>query len=507
MERRRFALSWGRKIFFGLGWPLLCLLSLVYLKSGVVPRDVSSIFYFILTTIGYYGLVTSIVYFFGYVPVALIFPTYYFVRLWSAFLILLSGAVILLDGLVFGEYRFHINKLVLNIFSSEGPAQIFNGSMSPYFVTAGITVFLFFVLWIRGEWLWRVMQRRFSNPVKNWYFLIIFFSIGISHLIWTNQRTSFYGNEITLASLFPMNYQEIFFPKVHATETVSRGTINYPKKELKCKPKSLSNVIYIVLENVRSHSVTPEETPFLVHLQEHGLNFRTHLSGGGSVEDNLFRLMYSIPASYRPEVKAPVMVDEMKKVGYDFTVFSTKRIPGLPFQQNDWATWEAAFKEKDPSIPQFVFFDLAAATPAEADLKLKETLQHITAAKLLAGSTIVITGTEASEWETVPMTLILPDRSTGNWEHRTTHYDLAPTILTKIFNCKASSSAYSYGKDLMEPPSRDWEIFGNENTFRIVDFTNHKIIESDWHGKISSGDQGRSDLVLKASRELSRFYR
>lgn len=507
MERRRFALSWGRKIFFGLGWPILCLLSLVFLKSGVVPKDATSAIYFILTTIGYYGAITTILYFIGYAPVALIFPTYYFVRLWSAFLILLASAVILLDGIIFGEYRFHINKLIVKIFSSEGLAAIFNGSMSPYFITAGVVVFMFFVLWIRGEWTWRVMQRHFSNPVKNWYFILIFACLGISHLIWMNHRVSFYGNEITLASLFPVNYQEIFFPKIHAMEASAATSLNYPKKDLKCKPNGPSNIIFIVLENFRHQAVNAEETPFLLHLQGHGMNFNTHLSGGGSAEDNLFRLVYGIPASYRPEVQAPVMVTELKKAGYEFAVFSQRKIPGLPAQQSDWATWESKLKDKDPTIPFFLFFDLTGSSPSEIDLRLKETFTHLMTSRLLAGSTVVITGTEASEWEAVPMVLVLPDRLKGEWNHRTTHYDLAPTILRKILNCRASFSAYSYGKDLTEAPARDWEVFGNENNFRIVDFTNHKVIESDWHGRINSGDSDRSDLVLKASRELSRFYR
>ena len=507
MERRRFALSWGRKIFFGLGWPLLCLLSLVFLKSGVIPKDPSSVVYFILTTIGYYGVLTSILYFLGFVPVALIFPTYYFVRLWSAFLILLGAAAILMDGLVFSEYRFHINKLIVEIFSTKGPGEIFSGSTSPYVVTAGVVVFLFFVLWIRGEWLWRVMQRRFSNPVKNWYFALIILCMGLSHLLWQNQRTAFYGNEITLASLFPVNYQEIIFPKVHAREASSLDRLNYPKKDLKCKPKVLPTIIYIVLENFRSQSVNAEETPFIIHLQQHGMNFSQHLSGGGSSEDNLFRLVYGIPASYRPEAHNPVMMSELQKAGYELTVFSDKRIPGLPYKQVDWATWESAYKSKDPSIPQFLFFDLSAATSAELDLRLKETFGKITDAKLLPGSAIVITGTQGSEWETVPMTMILPDRTKGNWEHRTTHYDLAPTVLSKIFNCKTPFTAYSYGKALTDSPSRDWEIFGNENIFRIVDFTNRHIIESDWHGRFNAGGSERTDLVLKASREISRFYR
>lgn len=505
MERRRFALSWGRKIFFGLGWPLLCLLSLIFLKSGIVPKDTASLFYYSVTTVGYYGLLTSVLYFCLYVPFALLFPTYYFVRLWSSFLILLTSTAILIDGAVFSEFRFHINPLILKIVTTQGLAFIFNGSFSPYVIIAGVVLFLFFVVWIRGELLWRVMQRRFSNPVKNWYLLLILFCLGTSHLVWRNHQTSFFGNEITLASLFPLNYQEILYPKIHTIEALGKASFNYPKKDLKCKPKSLPHLVFVVMDEIGSSVLNESETPYFLHLQRHGMNFTSHLSGGGSMEDNLFRLIYGIPASYRPEASEPALMNELQKVGYELVVFSSRKIPGLPRQQNVWADW--SLKERNLEKPLILFFDLGTGTPRELDEKLKMTFTNLQTSKLLLGSTIVITSNHQSEWEMVPMTLIPSDREKGQWQHRTTHYDVTPTIMKRILNCSTNLGAYTNGKMLTDSPSKDWEIFGNENAFRIVDFTNHNIIESDWHGKISSGETARGELVLKASREMSRFYR
>jgi membrane-anchored protein YejM (alkaline phosphatase superfamily) len=507
MERRRFVLSWGRKIFFGLGWPLLCILGLVYLKSGVIPKDTPSLIYYVFTNFGFFGFLTIILYFALYVPLAIMFPTYYFVRLWSAFLILITSSAILLDGLVFGEYRFHINQLIVSIFSFQGPTQVFNGSVSPYVVTAGIIVFLFFVLWIRGEWLWRVMQRKFSNPVKNWYFPVILICLGLSHVIWNNHRTSFYGNEITLGSLFPLNYQEIFFPKVLSTSMMGKGNLNYPNAEMKCAPKSLPNIIFIVMENFGTNSISEDGTPFVRHLQQHGMNFNMHLSGGGNQDDSLFRLIYGIPALYRPEAQNSVMIDQLKKSGYEISIFSERRIPGLQGPKADWMTWIESRKNAEGSRPAFLFFDLVAAIPEEMDLKLKDTVNKLESGKLLTGSTIVLTGTNSSEWDPVPLTFIVPDREKGEWAHRTSHYDVVPTIMKNILKCKTPVRAYSFGKELRESPAKDWEIFGNEKSFRIVDFTNRNIIESDWQGRILSGGSARNDLVLEASREISRFYR
>jgi membrane-anchored protein YejM (alkaline phosphatase superfamily) len=105
------------------------------------------------------------------------------------------------------------------------------------------------------------------------------------------------------------------------------------------------------------------------------------------------------------------------------------------------------------------------------------------------------------------MTFILPEREKGEFQQRTTHYDVAPTLLKRVLRCAGNTNAYSFGKDLSEQPTRDWEIFGNENSFHIVDFANNTMIESDWKGRMNSGDMSRADLVLKAHKEIARFYR
>jgi membrane-anchored protein YejM (alkaline phosphatase superfamily) len=347
------------------------------------------------------------------------------------------------------------------------------------------------------------MQKRFSNPVKNWYLALIVLCLGLSHLMWTKAHTAFYGNEVTLASLFPMNYQEIFFPKIHTSSTMTGAELHYPKKETKCKPKSPSNLIYVVVDGLGTQDISEETTPFLKHLEMHGVSFATHLSGGGSTEDNLFRLIYGIPASYRPEAGEPVLISELRKAGYTFGVFSPHRVPGL-VDINTWPEWKLAHHDRDPVTPYFLYFEIGHEPAAEMDAKVREIFTDLQAENFLSGSTIVITGTRPSEWDQVPMTLIGPDREPGNVEHRTTHYDVTPSIMKRVLHC---SGNFAYGKDLLESPTRDWEIFGNENVFRIVDFTHHNIIESDWRGRVISGETSRGDLVLKASKEISRYYR
>lgn len=508
MERRRFAFSWGRKIFFGIAWPLFCLLGLIFFKSGVLPKDLSSVFYFLLTSIGYYGVLTSVLYFLCFAPVAFIFPTYYFLRFWSAGLIIAVSSIIILDGFIFGEYRFHLNQVILDLAVIHGAAFVFNGSSAPFWVAGGVGIFIFFLLWIRGELLWRNMQRRFSNPVKNWYFIIILIALGGSHLIWKSHRTSFFGNEITLASLFPLNYQEAFFPKEHLTTPATRSHFNYPRKDLKCSAGEKSNIIMVVLQNIHSGAVSEEAMPFLTHLRMHGADFTQHFPGGGTIDDTYFRMLYGISASYRPESRESILLSEMRKMGYEMLSFSERNIPGLTPKGLTFDAWAGSHAEEDVTPPKFFFFDIASpGNVSETDARLRSLFTNLHREKLLQGSSIVIVGTGTTDWQTVPLIYVSSNRATNTFNHRTSHYDIAPTLLREVFSCKASVETYSTGKSLFTPPTKDWEIFGNEHSFRIFDFSRRGILETDWKGRILSGDSRRSELILEANREISRFYR
>src|SRR5205085_8873388 len=92
-------------------------LTIVYLKSFILPSTATDLFYFVTTLIGHTGLLTAIAYFLLYCPVILLLPTYYVSRLWSLVLIVALNLFILIDALSFSHYHLHvysyISKLVL----------------------------------------------------------------------------------------------------------------------------------------------------------------------------------------------------------------------------------------------------------------------------------------------------------------------------------------------------------------------------------------------------------
>src|SRR5687768_12992350 len=125
MKKKSFVLSWGRKMFFGLGWALTSLVALNYFQSMIIPQSVTGWIFYLTTFIGHYGLILSLVYFLLYVPVVSIFPSYYISRIWSIVLILAVNLFIYFDSYLFARYRFHLNSFLWNLLQEKEAVAAF----------------------------------------------------------------------------------------------------------------------------------------------------------------------------------------------------------------------------------------------------------------------------------------------------------------------------------------------------------------------------------------------
>jgi len=184
MQRKSFALLWGRKIFFGLSFPLSCLLGLLYLKGSSLPINFSEWFYFVTNLVGYFGLLNVLFFYLLFYPIARIQPSYYVVRIWSLILILILNSLIVIDAMIFSKYQVHlysdIGKLLLSgDLHHLASNEIFAGIIAIFLVYA-------FVVWLRGEATWRSMQGRFYNPIGGIHLGVIFsYCLLVKHFIFS----------------------------------------------------------------------------------------------------------------------------------------------------------------------------------------------------------------------------------------------------------------------------------------------------------------------------------
>lgn len=511
MNRRNFALSWGRKMFFGLSWPITAVLALIYLQSQLIPQGAMSWAYYVATAVGFSGLVTAVAYFLLFCPVIAIFPSYYFSRIWGLILILLIQVSLVLDALIFSQFRFHVNNFVVSIIMGEGLSALFENQAT--LILVGLMAFTISVTyWIQGNRAWRVMQKRFSNPVKNWYLLVIVICLAISHVLYQSADFQRFGRGRTLASLFPLNYQSFFFPKEETQNVAAKFT--YPKKPINCTGKSANNIFIVTLNGWKSPDFSETTTPFLYHLPDHGTEFLGHRYPSHNKTEAMFALLYGLPAYFSAQVQdhVPAIISEAQKRGYQLFVrsdypkfknWSEVQAADQPLSAQ-WKTWT-----EGKAGPFFAFIDLNVADLMATDTELKDFMNQLHYQGAMKGSAFIVTGTAGNASDTMPLFAIWPDRRKGEWTHFTSHHDVSATVMQNMWNCKNKYADYSEGKSLFLGPEKDWDSFGNEDELIIVDHKNNTSFTSDWNGNISSGNQDSRSrgLLMTALRGMSRFYR
>lgn len=87
----------------------------------------------------------------------------------------------------------------------------------------------------------------------------------------------------------------------------------------------------------------------------------------------------------------------------------------------------------------------------------------------------------------VPFVIYLPDTKGGNIFERTSHYDLAPTLMEEVFDCKSPLKNYSFGNNLFKEKEVEYVmagsyvndaimlkdtllVFNNDGTYKIYDY-------------------------------------
>lgn len=114
----------------------------------------------------------------------------------------------------------------------------------------------------------------------------------------------------------------------------------------------------------------------------------------------------------------------------------------------------------------------------------------------------------------VPMLVRWPGRPAQQYTHRTSHYDVVPTLLQDLLGCSNPTADYASGRNLFDGLDWDWLLVGSYYNYAVVEpdqltvtFPSGRFEVRDRDYKISTQPQIRGDVLEAASRENSRFYR
>ena len=114
----------------------------------------------------------------------------------------------------------------------------------------------------------------------------------------------------------------------------------------------------------------------------------------------------------------------------------------------------------------------------------------------------------------VPMLLAWPGMEPQQLTHRTSHYDIAPTLMRRLLGCSNAYSDYSMGQDLYDGPQWEWLVAGSYYNYAVLEpeqitvtFPNGTFEVRDWNYSLLDSPQFNGDVLEAVMHENTRFYR
>lgn len=114
----------------------------------------------------------------------------------------------------------------------------------------------------------------------------------------------------------------------------------------------------------------------------------------------------------------------------------------------------------------------------------------------------------------VPMILHWPGHAAAKFEHRSSHYDVVPTLMQDALGCSNDPMDYASGNNLFSGKSWDWILAGSYYNYAVLEpdqitvtYPNGQYEVRDWDYRILNKPEVRGDVLMSVTQENSRFYR
>ena len=317
--------------------------------------------------------------------------------------ILISGFAALglialfIDTMVYAQYRFHINAVMLELVMS---GQIVSFPLSTWLMTIFGIVLLWAVQYALIVWFEKAIPLpRWKLGKKYTYLTII--TLLLSHGIHIWAAANMY-QPVTVTKRYLPLFQpatstktmkkygwvnEEALEKQKAMSLERKSDINYPLKPIQAtvveKP---TNIVFIVIDSWRADSFNADNAPNMWQYAQQGKVFENHLSTGNCTRTGIFGMFYSMPGTYWHGIlvnkQSPVFIDRLQEMNYQLGIFAAAKLTNPEFDRTvfskvpnlriktdgkssveldqnitkEWLTWHSQQDKNKPSF-SFLFYD------------------------------------------------------------------------------------------------------------------------------------------------------
>lgn len=290
---------------------------------------------------------------------------------------------------------------------------------------------------------------------------------------------------------------------------------------------------------------------FLTQLQKYGYDIHTHVSAG--MQDPAFaRVIFGGVKGISPDSygKTPFENDTMAADDFIKTISKRGKNPffsflffdlphsyaGITKAENstflpawDYADYSRLSNDTDPTP----YFNLYRNCCHYDDKLIGKVLSSLEDEGLMDNTIVVIFGDHSQEFNEnkknywghnsnysvhqigVPLIIHEPNTESRIYTHRTTHFDIVPTLMQKYLGVKNPLEDYSFGQILQDSISRDWHIVGNNINYGFI-IQGDTILDKKTTGALEVYDHRMNEIFNykidvkefnKATDRLNRFIK
>lgn len=354
------------------------------------PSEPLAVVFIIVSVFGQMTLIAALI---GLVALPSLFLPKTPRNLLQAIIASIGVATLFIDTIVFAQYRFHINAVVLELVLS---GQIVSFPLITWVMVIGGIALLLGLQWVLIRWLENDAPVR-SYKLGRKFAFITFLTLLATHGIHIWAAAHAYQPVTMVKRYLPLFYpatsnsmmkkygwiNEEAIARQKALTLNRKSDLNYPvsplTKEVVEKPV---NIMFLVIDSWRADTFNAENTPHLWKYAQSGKIFHNHIATGNATRTGIFGLFYGIPGTYwhgfLANQQSPLMVDRLQELGYDLGIFTATQLKKPEFNQTvfskvkdlrngssagrpsaldaeltkDWLDW---YEKRDPSKPAFSF--------------------------------------------------------------------------------------------------------------------------------------------------------
>lgn len=332
---------------------IAALIGVRYLPWISIP-DIGTGIYVTLAFVAQFSLLAWL---FG-LPLLLVswFLPEHWLRLFAVALGTLGLSLLLLDTVVYHQFRFHLSSFVVELVLGGG-SEIFSFSWLTWLVGVTAIVALFLLQWTVGRQLWR-----HPTSVRLWLPLLLLVTSQLAAHGWNAWADAHYDSRITgVARHLPLYHAATakrFFNEYGLVDpqqvrdsrmakslgqSSSASGLDYPKGRLQCQsPNETPNLLMIVVDSLRWDMLDPRWMPYTHTFSRQALTFETHYSNGNATKPGLFTLFYGVPANYwdafSVHQQPPVLIQRLQALNYQTKVLASATLVSPAFDRNVFAS-------------------------------------------------------------------------------------------------------------------------------------------------------------------------